>query len=121
MDQKNLSEWNIDELAKLVASGADTSAQKAQPLLIAKAMVELAGNVRALQEQIPQTIGNGADHMIKKLDELNDTLVNLKGEINGYSVSSSRHAFAIEILTAGLVLVGFLQIFGPALIRYFNK
>lgn len=47
-----LSKYSLDKLAQRVEDGSDSDGQKAQPILIAKAMLELQISIKDLQKQI---------------------------------------------------------------------
>lgn len=101
-----LSKYNLDELANRVEGGSDSSAQKAEPILMAKSMVVLKTAVKDLQLQIIELgkyLGSTLRDNKKSMDELN-------GSIDKYSKSSDKHAKALNWLTTGLVIVGVTQI-----------
>lgn len=106
----NLSNYNLENLAKRVEGGSDSDGQKAEPILIAKSMIELQNSIIALQRQIPMTGSEIRTTMDRSIGKLSNSINELKEEIKKYSESSNKHATAIKLLTGGLVFVGLLQL-----------
>ena len=105
-----LSKYDLDKLAQRVEGGSDSDGQKAEPILIAKAMTELQNAITALHNQIPltgveirTTISRATDKLAGSVDKLHD-------EIQVYSKSSDRYANAMKWLTFALVAVGIIQV-----------
>lgn len=106
----SLSKYNIDDLAERVESGGDSDGQKAEPILIAKSMIELQNSIIALQQQIPITGSEIRGTIRSATEELSKTVDKLNDEIKEYSKASDRYAKAMRWLTFGLVMVGILQV-----------
>ncbi|MEK7616053.1 MAG: hypothetical protein AAB420_02500 [Patescibacteria group bacterium] len=109
MDSR-LSKYTLDELAERVEGGGDSSAQKAEPILIAKALVELQQSITTLQKQIPQTGSEIRSTIGRVSEELSETVRGLRTEMQAYSASNDKYATAMKWLTVGLVVVGVGQV-----------
>lgn len=105
-----LLKYNLDQLAQRVEGGSDSDGQKAEPILIAKAMTELQNSITALHNQIPLTGVEIRMTISKATDKLSGSVDKLRDEIQVYSKSSDRYANAMKWLTFALVAVGILQI-----------
>lgn len=88
----NLLNYDIDELAKRVEKGQDSSGQKAEPILIAKSLIELKYSTEKLS------------------GVMSESAMVLKEEFERFSKSNNKHANSIRWLTVGIVIVGILQI-----------
>ncbi len=98
-----LANYDLDQLAVRVEGGSDSDGQKAEPILVAKAMVGLQSSVKDLQLQIIEA-GKGIRTTFRI------SLDRLEKQIEKYSESSSKQAEALKRLTLALVVVGFLQV-----------
>lgn len=88
----DLSNYTLDELAKRVEKGGDSPAQKAEPILIAKSLIELKNS------------------MEKSSGVMSESAQVLREEFQRFSKSNNRHANAMKWLTAGIVFLGIIQI-----------
>ena len=109
MYNDSLSKYKLDELAKRVEGGSDSDGQKAEPILIAKVMVELQNSIITLQQQIPMTGSEIRTTISRATDKLSESVDKLREEIHEYSKSSDRYATAMKWLTFALVAVGMAQ------------
>lgn len=114
-----LEKYTLGKLAERVESGGDSDAQKAEPILIAKSMIELTGQLEILQKQLQATgkdireiIGYRVESLTKSIDNLRDVFVK-------YSDSGDKYGLAMKRLTYALVFFTAVQAIG-VLISVFN-
>lgn len=112
-----LSKYTIDQLAIRVEGGIDSDGLKAEPILIAKSMIELQRAVVALKDQIPLTGVEIRMTISRAAERLSESVNNLGQEIKNYSKSSDKYANAMKWLTVALVAVGLLQV----VVLFINK
>ena len=106
-----LQKYSINELAERVEGGADTGAQKAESILIAKTMVELANGMEVLQAQLAATGKDIRQIIGYKVEELTKSIDAFKAVIVDYSRSSDKYANAMAWFTGGLFFIGAVQLF----------
>lgn len=114
----NLEGYIADELAKRVEEGSDSSGQKAESILIAKALFELRESVTGLKTQIPITSSDIKINLSKNAEKITESMDALKKEINTFSLSSGQQAKTLNFWTKGLVFVTVALVTVTAIFSY---
>jgi len=114
----NLKDYNIDNLVNRVEGGSDSDGQKAEPILIAKSLLELQESITLLHKQIPLTAVEIKVNLSKNTEKITESMDALKKAINDSSIASSRQAGILNFWTKGLVFATIVLVLVTAIFSY---